>query len=798
MTKPSLGSVALAAACAAAIGLAACKGDRGPAGPPGQSGGTTGGTDGGTSATTSAARLYAKLTAASIPNGSGKGGAPTVTYRLFKDAALTQDAGTCAGGGTSTYAAFSPNFTVAKLIDDAQNPGTKIWQSYINRLIGTVKVATNEGGRGSIAGTLKDNGDGTCTYTFKSDLSAPVAPSTTAAVTEPYDPAAVTRIGMQNNGASLDDTHPAFDGWVDVAAGGGQIQADNARVLVATASCNQCHRDLAHHGSKRLSTEYCVTCHNPGTPDPNAASVGSTTLSFAVMIHKIHQGGNLPSVTGSNVNGTKITGATAGQYPGKIVINGTDYTFVGFPQDTGNCTVCHGATTGTGNDYWKTQASIETCGACHDRVDFTAAAPSPTAAPPQAGYIAHPAGAVQDGQCTQCHGAGKQVDTTVVHRIGIPTPDQQKSRFAVKSVTGTAPTQTPVVTIAITNPAASDAPQDLATDPLWTNTANGASRLAVTLGWSVKPGEDWDNTGSGTGPAQPVSVDVLAGVKAGTVTKNADGTYAVTSSKPVPANAVASGVALIEGHPGTSTGTRFSVTNAVQYFPITDATATPRRVVVDIQKCDKCHGQLSLHGNNRTDKIEGCVICHNAQATDISQRPGTAGVDGKIEQSIQFGAMIHGIHGGASAPFTQGIVVYGFGKSVNDFRDVQFPEGNSVGHCDACHADTNPLPSVDVGIVNGITITTGGATVTDQTTYLRTTHGAGICSSCHQSAQPASHMAQNGAMGVATVGTTTINGPGLTQPAIDQAGVLGGAGTETCTVCHGKGQLADPALFHGH
>jgi OmcA/MtrC family decaheme c-type cytochrome len=777
-------------ACAAAIGLA-CKGDTGPAGPAGPPGGTT---DGGTTAASNPARLYAKLTAASVPNGGAKGGIPTVTYRLFTDPAYTQDAGTCAGGGSSAYAAFTPNFTISKLVDDPQNPGLKMWQSYINRLIGTVKVATNEGARGSIAGTLKDNGDGTCTYTFKNDLSQTAAASTSAAVTEPYDGSAITRIGMQNNGASVDTTHPAFDGWIDFAPSSGQVQTANPRDIVATQSCNQCHRDLAHHGAKRLSTEYCVTCHNQGTPDPDPTSVNSTSLDFTVMVHKIHQGGALPSVTGTNVNGTKIPGAT----PGTIVINGTDYTFVGFPQDTGNCTVCHGAT-GTGNDYWKTQASIEACGACHDRIDFTASAPGTVGGTaPKTGYLAHPAGAVQDGQCTQCHGAGKQIDTTAVHRLGIPTPDQQKSRFAVKSVASSAPGQTPVVTIAITNPAAGDAPQDLATDPLWINTANGASRLAVTLGWTVKPGEDWDNSGSGTAAGQPVSVDVLAGVKAGTVTKNGDGTYAVTSSKPIPSDAVGSGVALVEGHPGTSTGTRYPVTNAVQYFPVTDKTATTRRVVVDIQKCDKCHGQLSLHGSNRTDKIEGCVICHNAQATDISQRPGTtAGVDGKIEQSIQFGAMIHGIHAGKTDPATAGIVVYGFGKSVNDFTDVQFPEGNSVGHCDNCHADSNPSPSADVGIVNGIAITTGGATITDQSGYLRTTHGAGICSSCHQEAQVASHMSQNGGAGVATVGTATIEGTGLTQAQIDTAAANGGTGAEACTICHGRNSIADPILFHG-
>lgn len=795
-------------ACAIGIGIAGCKGDTGPAGPAGPAGPP--GTSGGTASTS--ARLYAKIVSATIPNGGAQGGAPTLTYRLFRDAAYTQDAGTCAGGGSTGYAAFTPNFTAAKLVDDPSTPGTKTWQSYINRLIGTVKVATTEGGRGTVAGTLKDNGDGSCTYTYKSDLSQKAAPSTTAAVTEAYDPAAATRLGMQNNGNTLDATSPAFDGWADVQPGGAQLQAGNARAIVSTQACNQCHHDLAHHGAKRLSTEYCVTCHNPGTPDPNATSVGSTTLSFGVMVHKIHQGGNLPSVTGINVNGVPIPGAPTN---GTIVINGTDYTFVGFPQDTGNCTVCHDVTTGTGSDYWKNQPSIEACSACHDRVDFSASLPGTGGTPPKAGFIAHPAGAVQDGQCAQCHAEGKIVAVTSTHPLAVPSAAQQKASLKIVSVTNGAPGSKPTVTFAVTNPAAGNANFDLATDPLWN--AGGNSRLFLDLGWTVKPGVDWTNTGSGavtgfgaavaTGspaPGQPVQIDLLAGLKAtpATVSKNADGTYTATSSVSIPSNAVGSGVAVLEGHPGTSGtgGTSFPVTTATAFFTVTGGAATPRRDVVDIQKCDKCHGMLNLHGNNRNDNIQACVVCHNSEATDVTQRSGT-GIDNKAEQSILFAVLIHGIHAGATDPATTGIVVYPFtGKAggagpgtPSDFRDVQFPEGNSVGRCDKCHADSNPFPSADFGLVNAVTITTNDSA--DQATYLRTTRIAAICSSCHQGADAAAHMSLNGGAGIAPVGTTPISGSGLTQAQIDAAT---GNGTETCAICHGSGRAFDPVQFHLH
>jgi OmcA/MtrC family decaheme c-type cytochrome len=223
---------------------------------------------------------------------------------------------------------------------------------------------------------------------------------------------------------------------------------------------------------------------------------------------------------------------------------------------------------------------------------------------------------------------------------------------------------------------------------------------------------------------------------------------------------------------------------------------------------------LQAHGANRNDNIDACVVCHNTEATDVTQRPlpvgATPGIDSKTEQPIHFAALIHGIHGGSNPPFTQGIVVYGFTGTAlgagppapNDFRDVQFPEGNSVGRCVVCHADAIPYPSADIGVVNGVTITTGGSATSagsgDQSTYLRTTPVAAVCSSCHQAAQATAHMAQMGAVGAATVGTSAIVSPGLTQAAIDNAAQKGGAGAETCTICHGKGATADPILFHGN
>ena len=54
----------------------------------------------------------------------------------------------------------------------------------------------------------------------------------------------------------------------------------------------------------------------------------------------------------------------------------------------------------------------------------------------------------------------------------------------------------------------------------------------------------------------------------------------------------------------------------------------------------------------------------------------TGGIDGKAEESIDFKRMVHGIHAGQADKGgfrTKGLVVYGFGGSVNDFSEVRYP-----------------------------------------------------------------------------------------------------------------------------
>jgi OmcA/MtrC family decaheme c-type cytochrome len=215
--------------------------------------------------------------------------------------------------------------------------------------------------------------------------------------------------------------------------------------------------------------------------------------------------------------------------------------------------------------------------------------------------------------------------------------------------------------------------------------------------------------------------------------------------------------------------------------------------VVNIANCDQCHDTLSLHGGARTDEPQLCVMCHNPNATDTARRPACtttvplpAGctLDNKVEESLDFKRMIHGIHGAGMR--VNGLVVYGFfsapaTQNPVDFRDVGFP--GILNNCTACHTTssyqlsgvwTSPTQS---GIL-GSTID-HGASLTDPADDLNISPTAGACSSCHDDALSQTHMiSTGGAVFAATQATIGTN-------------------LETCSICHGPGTVADVKTVHG-
>jgi OmcA/MtrC family decaheme c-type cytochrome len=142
---------------------------------------------------------------------------------------------------------------------------------------------------------------------------------------------------------------------------------------------------------------------------------------------------------------------------------------------------------------------------------------------------------------------------------------------------------------------------------------------------------------------------------------------------------------------------------------------------VDLDKCNKCHDKLQLHGNNR-NQIQACVVCHNPVTTDSSRRPAAA----NPAESVDFKLMIHKLHTGEELNFDY--TVYGFGGTPINFNEVRFPGDRR--NCAACHVGNTyavPLPS------------TATPVTTPRNFWEPTRPTAAACLACHDSTEAAAH-----------------------------------------------------------
>lgn len=783
----------LAAVSALAIAVSGCSGSDGSAGAPGAPGATVG-----VKSPADATSLSMTITSVTV------GSPPVVNFTV------TDQNGVPVVGFTDT----DLRFNIAKLTPGTDgNPGT--WQNYIvtgnnGAMQGAQERKTTS--PGIKWGTLVDNKNGTYTYTFATDITSATANPCPSPCTDvdgnpldiSYQPTLTTRVGIQMSNSA----YPKVNATYDFVPAGGAVSTQ--RDIVQTANCNECHNQLTAHGT-RIETKLCVTCHNPGSWVAAGSNATTTwvkeTVDFKHMIHKVHHGDELPSV----VAGTPYT------------IRSDNFSDVAFPQDIRNCTKCHTDTdtniarnTPQG-DNWETHPSIAACGSCHDDVYF-GAAPDPTK-PYQT--VAHPGGDVSNvdsSTCLLCHKSGGPGLAIAAAHTDPVKAIAAKFKFNLVSVTGGTK---PSIQFSITDPTNNGAPYNITTDPAFTQVASGVSRIALVVGWNqlnpVTPGTvmaDLANTGSGVNPAQPITVfptPTCGGPASGGAPASTDwscsgpttaGVYTLTKLTDLPLSAAGTGRVGFEGHPAAlDTATppaytvRVPVTSVVKDWSIDGSTLKARRTVVDIAKCDQCHAQLSLHGNNRTDEPRICVICHNPNDTDAARRPKTGGilsggVDGKLEESIDFKRMIHGIHGAGMR--TKGLVVYGFGGSVNDFSDVRFP--GILNDCTTCHTTSSyQLTGIwETPTQSGILASTISTTptATDATSYgtqlatpdddLNISPTAAVCSSCHDDTNAQNHMISTGLAQFAATQTDIING-----------------NAELCAICHGPGNTADVKVVHG-
>jgi len=776
------------------LALAGCgdgdDGDTGPAGPPGPPGAS------GVAPTATELNVVIDSVTVASP--------PVVNFTVSN-----QDGAPFAGLTSNDL-----RFNIAKLIPPT-NGNPSQWQNYINRVRDGAVQGTQERNRTCPTPTdpekdcLDDHGDGTYTYTFATDISnadcpAPCTDADGNALDVSYDPGLTHRVSIQQGNRDL----PLVNAVYDFVPAGGAVTS--MREIVKTDNCNECHDKITAHGS-RFEIKLCVTCHNPGSWVDS-----DTTVDFKVMIHKIHRGENLPSVEAG----------------GSYAIGSHDFSDVVFPQDIRNCTKCHDGSdpdTPQGNN-WQLP-NIAACGSCHDDIDFTKdGSVDPTG---------HPGGIVTDNaECITCH-AENRIAGSVEESHTVPgKAERALFQFNILEICGTAvdanptcpPTSNPTVTFSVTDPTGATTHQygnaynirSTGTDEEFTSSA---ASLNALIAWDTR---DYTNDGGiGTRPSRADSVNLRTSAA---VTDNLDGTFtldgALVTPAPavIPANAAGTGAIALEGHPAAAdkdTGeftVRVPVNSEVSYFAITDSTPQPRRRVVDVPtKCDRCHDVLNVHGSNRNNNGQLCVLCHNPSGTDVGRRPKDAvtglplvsPVDGKTEESIDFKRLIHGIHAAAATNFDgteahgfreQGLVVYGFGGGFDDYSHVRFP--GVLSKCETCHLpDTYTLTdrSADGGgnwelpAMNGIkgstvhsypTAAADGSDfdvkLADQSEDWKYSPIASACSACHDGTLPRAHMSDNGG----------IFGEAGSEQLAQEGNV------ESCPLCHGPGKLVDVKLVH--
>jgi OmcA/MtrC family decaheme c-type cytochrome len=529
-------------------------------------------------------------------------------------------------------------------------------------------VSAKQAGTDS-GGTYQVNAIGDYTYTFKT--KAPAG----------YDRSATHTIGLygSRNLTEFELSIYPYDLTYNFVPDGSAVE--DTRDVIRTVTCNKCHQDLSAHGTGgRKSMQVCVLCHTPQTSDPDTGN----TVDMAVMIHKIHRGEDLPSVTAGT--------------PYVIIGNSQsvhDFSNVVFPAvDTRNCTFCHEQSTGAAQATAYLIPNMPACNSCHDNVHFDTGE--------------NHAGLVQNSSehCAECHipqgEAEFDLSVTGAHTIPTFSSELPGTTFNLISVTGAAG-QPPTVVFKIT---------DKADNPILPSQMNSLSLIFA-------------------GPTTDYPAPFRENARGATVA--ADGSATYTFKTAIPAGSKGSFGMGIEGYRNITiaAGTDHEQTvrdagiNKVAYFSVDGSTVKPRRTVAATANCNQCHSFLSLHGGNR-NQIEQCVLCHTPNATDAAQRPTSE----LPAQGIDLVTMIHRIHTGEELGFDY--TIYGFGGSANNFSEVRF--SGDRRNCTACHVNNSQQLPVSPGHLD----------VADPRGYLNPEGPeTAACTSCHTAIFDASHALAN-------------------------------------------------------
>jgi OmcA/MtrC family decaheme c-type cytochrome len=624
-------------------------------------------------------------------------GTVTVGFKLTDPKGLPLDL-----TGVQTPGAVSVSFILAYL-----PKGEREFFSYTTRTqtspitkVSAVQASADSGG------TTVTNAIGDYTYTFKTK-----AVSKTGGA---FDPEATHRLAAYGSRNLTEfDLGTNYDSeWVDFVPSGAKVT--NTHDVIRNATCNKCHDDMSFHGGSRKGVELCIMCHTSQTVDPDTGN----SVDFKVFAHKLHMGSELPSVKAGKPY--QIIGFNQGV---------SDYSTVELPSNPMRCEFCHEPKSGAAQaDAWKKNPNRAACGSCHDDVNFATGA----------GHVNLPQ--VNDNQCSQCHIPQGELEydasITNAHIVATEAPSRPGVNVDIIKIENGTAGQKPTVTFTIKDNAGNGITMAQMT--------GGNNRMGLVL---AGPTTDYGltNFGSDVTTKGYVSENPVPTAKCGS-----DGTCSYTFTHAIPAGSTgtyAIGVEARRAHtilPGTAKqqDTEYGAKNVVKYFSVDGSPVQPRRQVVDIAKCNGCHSNLSLHGENR-NQIEQCVLCHNSNENDAARRVvATNPADKNLPpQSINFALMVHKIHTGEkmATEFKTSYVIVGFGGTHNDFSEVRYPAmtlAGGVGNtatCDMCHINGSegnfPIGKNPVQDLQGILVPAPATT--------------SACTACHQQQSAVSHAQAN-------------------------------------------------------
>jgi OmcA/MtrC family decaheme c-type cytochrome len=546
--------------------------------------------------------------------------------------------------GIQTPGAVSMSLVAAYLPKDADQYVAYTVRTQTSPItnVSAVQASSDSGG------TWQKVADGEYQYTFKTKATAG------------YDRTATHSIGVyaSRNLTEFDLGTQYDDDVYNFVPAGGEVT--KVRDIIRTESCNKCHSfdEAGLHGGTRKTMEMCNLCHTPQTIDPDTGE----SMDMPILIHKIHMGAHLPSVIGGK--------------PYIVIGNRQsvhDYSHVEFPtlnQETPapvDCAACHerGNDAATQKTAHLTNPTRAACGACHDNVNF--ATGENHAGLPQ----------LSDNQCANCHQVEGEYEFDLSIKGAHAVPELSKTReginFEILEVTGKAG-EKPTVKFSVKNNAGAPIPlSDFTVSP---------GRLGLVLAGPTTPDYGYVQFGNNR-PVGYVSENPVP-----TASCAADGVCTYTFNNAIPTDAKGTYSIGIEGrlgitiNPGTEAEHHgeYGGVNKVAHFSVDGTPVAARREVVSIEQCNACHGDLRFHGQNR-NRIEQCVLCHNASETDASRRPA----DQKPDQTVHMAYMIHRIHAGAQVEGEY--TVYGFGNVAHDFSHVGYPA--RLSRCSMCHVNNS-------------------------------------------------------------------------------------------------------------